>query len=354
MTSRLDRTRTHLAELGIEQMLITTPSNVRWLSGFTAPEDARILIQPSEAVLLTDGRYIAQAQEESSLPAIIERDWMGVVRDRLTPGHLAVEGDHLTLAAARRLEQEVGRSLAAHDGVLEPLRIIKEESEVDAIRRAAQLTDEAFAHALTLLKPGVREVDLALAIEHYVRTHGGEGMAFDIIVASGPRSAMPHGTASSRSVQEGELVTFDLGAKVDGYCADMTRTVAVGAITPAHRAIFDAVLTAQERAVAAIRPGIGGAELDAVARDALTEAGFGEAFSHSLGHGVGIDIHEAPGLSPKSETVLEPGMVITIEPGAYLPGDAGVRIEDLVRVTESGGEVLSSSPKAFLDVLSSS
>lgn len=351
MTQRLDRTRAHLETLGIERMLITTPSNVRWLSGFTAPEDARILIQPDEAVLLTDGRYIAQAEQESSLPAVIERAWMGVVKGRLKPGTLAVEGDHMTLAAARQLEKETGRTLEPYERVLEPLRITKDADEIEVIRRAAQLTDEAYAHVLTLLQPGVREADLALAIERYVRTHGGEGMAFDIIVASGPRSVMPHGTASDRTIQEGELVTFDLGAKVDGYCADMTRTVAVGAITSEHRAIFDAVLTAQEHAVAAIRPGMGGAELDAVARDALTEAGFGDAFSHSLGHGVGIDIHEAPGLSPKSETILEPGMVITIEPGAYLPGDAGVRIEDLVLVTEDGYEVLSHSPKAFRDVL---
>jgi len=351
MTARLERTRQHLATLGVERMLITTPSNVRWLSGFTAPEDARILINPTEAVLLTDGRYIAQAEEESSLPAVIERDWMGVVRDRAKGGALGVEGDHLTMATARRLEQETGLTLEPHDRVLEPLRIIKDAAEVDIIRRAAQLTDAAYAHVLTQLRPGVREVDLALAIEQYVRTHGGEGMAFDIIVASGPRSAMPHGTASERTIEAGELVTFDLGAKVDGYCADMTRTVAVGPISTEHRAIFDAVLEAQERAVAAVRPGISGIALDAVARDSLTEAGFGKAFSHSLGHGVGIDIHEAPGLSPKSEDVLEPGMMITIEPGAYLPGDAGVRIEDLVLVTEQGGEVLSSSPKAFTDVL---
>jgi Xaa-Pro aminopeptidase len=196
----------------------------------------------------------------------------------------------------------------------------------------------------------VREVDVALEIERFVRSEGGDGMAFDVIVASGPRSAMPHGTASPRRIGAGELVTIDMGARVDGYCADMTRTVAVGPVAASHRALFDAVLEAQLAARGQVGPGVAAADLDATAREVLEGHGLGEAFAHSLGHGVGLDVHEGPALSARSDDVLEAGMIVTIEPGAYRPGDAGVRIEDLVLVTEAGHEVLSEAPSAWREL----
>ena len=337
-------------ERSLSAMLVTTPASVRWLSGFTAPEDARVLITQRDAWLLTDGRYVAQADDESRLESIIERDWMSEVASRVRSGPVGVEAEHLTLASASSLAGKLGHEPVRTEGLVSRLRRVKDAGEIDAIRRAAALTDRAFEHALRTLRAGVREVEIALEIERFVRTNGGDGMAFDVIVASGPRSAMPHGTASPKPIEEGELVTIDMGARVDGYCADMTRTVGVGEVAPAHRELFEAVLEAERAALAEVRPGAHGKELDAVARDVLSARGLGDAFSHSLGHGVGLDVHEGPALSSRSSDELAAGMVVTIEPGAYHPGDAGVRIEDLAVVTDDGHEVLSSSSKEWRSV----
>jgi len=339
-----------MVERSLSAMLVTTPASVRWLSGFTAPEDARVLITQRDAWLLTDGRYVAQADDESRLESIIERDWMSEVASRVRSGPVGVEAEHLTLASASSLAGKLGHEPVRTEGLVSRLRRVKDAGEIDAIRRAAALTDRAFEHALRTLRAGVREVEIALEIERFVRTNGGDGMAFDVIVASGPRSAMPHGTASPKPIEEGELVTIDMGARVDGYCADMTRTVGVGEVAPAHRELFEAVLEAERAALAEVRPGAHGKELDAVARDVLSARGLGDAFSHSLGHGVGLDVHEGPALSSRSSDELAAGMVVTIEPGAYHPGDAGVRIEDLAVVTDDGHEVLSSSSKEWRSV----
>lgn len=350
MSDRLGRVRAAMDERSLSAMLVTTPASVRWLSGFTAPEDARVLITPHDAWLLTDGRYVAQADEESRLEPIIERDWMSEVAARVRSGPLGVEAEHLTLASASSLAGKLGHEPVRTEGLVSRLRRVKDASEIDAIRRAADLTDRAFEHALGTLRPGVREVEVALEIERFVRTQGGDGMAFDVIVASGPRSAMPHGTASPKPIEAGELVTIDMGARVDGYCADMTRTVGVGEVAPAHRELFEAVLEAERAALAEVRPGAHGKELDTVARKVLTSHGLGDAFSHSLGHGVGLDVHEGPALSSRSSDELAAGMIVTIEPGAYIPGDAGARIEDLAVVTDDGHEVLSRSPKDWRSI----
>ena len=232
-----------------------------------------------------------------------------------------------------------------------PLRLVKSADEIDRLREAARLTDAAFAHVLDgTLRAGVREVDVALELERFVRQHGGDGMAFEVIVAGGHRSAMPHGVASARVIERGDLVTLDFGAMLDGYHADMTRAVAIGPVAAPLRGWFDVVLEAQEAAVAAIRPGLSGVDADKVARDVLAAAGLAERFVHSLGHGVGLQIHEGPALSSRSTDVLATGMVVTIEPGVYEPGVGGLRIEDLLLVTADGHERLSHSPKAYLEV----
>ena len=348
--NRLTRVRHAMQERELDALVVTLPANVRWLSGFTSPEDARVLVTLEDAWLLTDGRYIAQADAESHLPAVIERDWMRIAAERAKDGQVGVEAEHVTLATGAKLEHHFGRDPIRTEGLIARLRRTKDDAESDAIRRAAALTDRAYELALRMVRPGVRELDVALEIERFVRSEGGDGMAFDVIVASGPRSAMPHGLASSKVIEAGELLTIDMGARVDGYCADMTRTVGVGPVSDAHRALFDAVLEAQVASLAAVAPGTPTRDVDAVARDILTRHGLGEAFAHSLGHGVGLEIHEAPGLAPRSEDVLEPGMAVTIEPGAYHPGDAGVRIEDLALVTEEGHEVLSHAPKGWRTV----
>ena len=347
---RLARVQAALAASDASSLLVTTPANVRWLSGFTTPEDARVLVTKDAALLVTDGRYIAQAEQESQLETVITRDWINLLQERTDPATLGIEADHVTVATLTEMTDKLGLAPKPTRGLVTDLRLIKDAAELDSIRAAAALTDRAFEHALTVLKPGVREIDVALAIEHFVRSEGGDGMAFEIIVASGPRSAMPHGVASTRVIEAGELVTIDMGARVAGYCADMTRTVGVGQVSDAHRALFEAVLESQIASLAAVGPDKATKDVDAVARDILTGHGLGEAFAHSLGHGVGLDIHEAPGLSPRSEDVLKPGMVVTIEPGAYHPGDAGVRVEDLAVVTEEGHEVLSHAPKTWRTV----
>ena len=347
MTGRLDRLRSAMDDRSLVAMLVTSPANVRWLSGFTSPEDARVLVTRHDAWLLTDGRYSAQAAEESSVEPVIQRDWMHEVWQRVRSGPLGVEAQHMTLATATTFAGRMGEEPVRTENLVSDLRRVKDDEEIAAIRDAADLTDRAYAHALQVVRPGVREIDVALEIERFVRTEGGDGMGFPIIVASGVRSAMPHGEASAKTIEPGELVTIDMGARVRGYTADMTRTFGVGSVADGHRTLFDAVLEAQEAAVAQIGPGRGGRELDAVARDVLEGHGLGDLFVHSLGHGVGLDVHEAPGLSTRSEDVLEPGMVVTVEPGAYRPGDAGVRIEDLVVVTADGHEVLSQAPKTW-------
>ena len=347
LDAKLSRIREALTDHGAEALLVTEPANVRYLSGFRAPEDGRVLVTFESAVLVTDGRYVAQAGEESKLPVEIFQDsWTDHLKANLGRRTLAFEAENVTYALFETL-QKLGK-LRPTEGLVAELRLLKTPDETELLRQAANLTDAAFTHILDFLRAGRSEVAVALELERFMRERGAEGPSFETIVASGTRSAMPHGTASSKIIEAGDLVTLDFGALVDGYHADMTRTVAVGEPTDAHAQLYGAVLRAQEAAVAALAPGKTGKELDAVARDSLTQDGLGERFSHSLGHGVGLEIHEGPRLSRLSENVLEPGMSVTIEPGAYIPGDAGVRIEDLAMITETGFELLSHSPKELI------
>ncbi len=351
--SRLEALRGRVAEFGGNAALLSAPADVRWASGFTTPEDAKVVVTRDAAVLITDSRYTAQAAAESAIEVrmIAGRTWLDVAIDVLAGSTPVVQADHLTWHAAGTLEGAGhGAPIAAVD-LTRPLRLVKTVREQERLREAARLTDAAFAHVLEgALRPGVREVDVALALERYVREQGGDRMAFDAIVAGGPRSAMPHGVASARVLERGDLVTLDFGAVVDGYHADMTRAVALGPVAEPLRTWFDAVLEAQVAAVAALRPGLSGVDADAVARDRLAAAGLADRFVHSLGHGTGLEIHEGPSLSVRSKDVLAPGMIVTVEPGVYEPGVGGLRIEDLVLVTESGFDVLSQAPKGYLEL----
>ena len=229
--------------------------------------------------------------------------------------------------------------------VVESLRAVKDEGERDAIRKAAAIADRAFERILEELRPGRTEREIALRLEFMMREMGADGASFDIIVASGPRSALPHGVASDRVLEKGDLVTLDFGASYRGYCSDITRTVVLGEPNDAQRRIYETVREAQQAAVDAIRPGMTGKEADRVARDRIKASGYEKYFGHGTGHGLGMEVHEAPRLSPRGEEILEPGMVVTVEPGIYLPEFGGVRIEDDVIVTEDGREVLTQSPK---------
>ncbi len=348
--SRMEKLRASLKRAGVDALWVSDPVNVRALSGFTHGKDGKVLVHPQGATLYTDARYTVQAQEESSLPQFIARppETYAHGEDSLRGLRVGFEAEHLTVAGLEDLQKAWPDSvLVPLRGTMQDLRSVKDGEEVQAIRAAQALADRVYNEVRPMIRAGVRELDVALAIEQLLRA-AGAGNAFDIIVASGPRGAMPHGSASERVIQDGELVTVDMGASLNGYNSDMTRTVAVGTPSEEMRRVYNAVLEAEEAAVRAVKPGVRAADLDRLARDILTRHGLGEAFAHSLGHGVGLEVHEKPGLRGTSEDVLESGMVITIEPGAYLPGVGGVRIEDLVLVTSDGYEVLSHAPKETL------
>lgn len=337
-----------LEDAGLDALLITQPENVRYLSGFTSPKDGWVVVWREGATLVTDPRYTVQAQQESRIPhRIVPREQSAEAAAELLRGRVGFEANHLAYGRLETLREQAPAEWVPTTDLVEKLRLKKTPEELQHIRAAARLADEGYAHILPFLKPGVSELDVALELEFFLRKHGSEGVAFEIIVASGERSAMPHGVASDKKLRAGELVTLDFGAVVKGYHSDMTRTLALGEVSPELRSLYEAVLEAQQAALEAVRPGRTGKELDAIARRVLEERGYGEYFAHGLGHGVGLAIHEGPRLSKLSDDVLEPGMVLTIEPGAYIPGLGGCRIEDLVLVTEAGCEVLSHSPKGF-------
>ncbi|MCG0239061.1 MAG: Xaa-Pro peptidase family protein [Firmicutes bacterium] len=354
--NRLQRLRATLAEKGLDGLLVQKPENRRYLSGFTGSAGV-LLVTARGAHLLTDFRYTEQAAAQAP-DFQIHRTGDGGYVETLVPllqqegvRRLGFESDYVTVdahAAYQKALGDAGVELVPAAGLVERLRQIKDPEEVAAIRRAAAIADAAFQHILGYIRPGVTEREVALELEFFMKRQGASALAFDTIVASGPRSSLPHGVASDRVIGRGEFVTLDFGCVYQGYCSDMTRTVMVGEPDEKQREIYEIVLTAQRLGVEAARPGITGRELDAVCRDYIAQRGYGEYFGHGTGHGVGLYIHEEPRVSQRGETVLEPGHVVTIEPGIYLPGWGGVRIEDLVVITETGAEVLSQSPKDLI------
>src|SRR5699024_2973408 len=263
-------------------------------------------------------------------------------------GILAIEAEHMSVAVKEQLDSRFGEPAISLQNVFRDLRVRKEPFEVELLKEAARITDEAFEHILGFMRPGLRELDVSLELSRFIRDRGAEGDSFEFIVAGGERSAMPHGVASSRVLQEGDLVTLDFGARHAGYHADMTRAVALGEPGQKLRGMYAAVLEALETARDALRPGMTGADADALARSVLERHGLEQLFTHSLGHGTGLDVHEEPRLSRASSTVLEPDMVVTVEPGVYENGVGGVRIEDMCLLTEGGHVSLSESPRELI------
>ncbi|MDR6224670.1 M24 family metallopeptidase [Desmospora profundinema] len=353
MTTRLERLRKWLSKRNLEALLVTHPVNRRYLTGFTG-SSGWVLVTGDRQVLISDFRYTEQGKEESPHFSFVDHGGnllKEVARLCREAGvsTLAFEEAHLTVRVHRQLMEALeGVELRPVVQVVEELRQIKSEDEVAIIRQAASIVDTAFEKILEKIKPGVTEREIESHLEILMRKQGATSSSFDIIVASGPRSALPHGVASDRVMQRGDLVTLDFGALYQGYCSDMTRTVVLGPPADWQREIYGIVLEAQQKAVAAIRPGITGQEVDTVARDHINANGYGDQFGHSTGHGLGMEVHEAPTLSIRGKEPLEPGMVVTVEPGIYLPGRGGVRIEDDVCVTENGYEGLTFSPKELI------
>ncbi len=350
---RVARLRALLADRGHEALLIGSPFNRKYVSGFTG-SSGMVLITQTSSVLLTDFRYRSQAPEQAKGFQIVEHGAKPLedVRALLAVegiSRLAFEQDHVVFSEYLAWTQTLaGIVLEPVGGLVEGLRTIKDESELSIMQEAAELADRTFAHIQHIIRPGIREKDVALEMEMFMRAHGATSSSFDTIVASGERSALPHGVASDRIVGDNEFVKLDFGAYYNGYCSDLTRTVVVGRPSDRHREIYEIVLESQLTALAGIKPGMSGREADSLARDVIVKYGYGDLFGHGTGHGLGMEIHEAPRLSKLSDTILTPGMTVTVEPGIYIPGFGGVRIEDDIVITETGIKILTSSPKELI------
>ena len=353
--------RRRLKGAGVSGLLVTHLPDVRYLSGFTG-SSAALAVTRRAARLFTDGRYRTQAAEEvktakveivTGAPAPAALQWLsaqpGVENAGFDPTWTTVgELSRWKAGLASKLRRKFLEPLESP--LVENLRLAKDEDELSIMRDAALLGCKLFEHILEFLRPGLREIDVAAELEHQARVLGAEGMSFETIVASGPRSAMPHGRATTARLPRRGFLTLDFGVILNGYCSDMTRTVHLGTLKPQERNAYEAVLEAQEAAVAAVGSGVSCGEVDEAARSILRKAGFADAFSHSTGHGVGLEIHEPPRVGTGQTNKLLPGMVVTIEPGIYLAGQFGIRIEDMVAVTRTGGQVLTPAPKALIEL----
>jgi Xaa-Pro aminopeptidase len=345
---RIASLRGEMEKGGLECLLVSAPSNIFYLCGFRGSAGA-LLVAGGRAALFSDSRYRLQASEQAPAFEFVEVEQgllsgVGAAAAGWAVTRLGYEGDHLTCAQRDALaEAATGVEVIPTSGLVEGLRAVKSSEEVSRIRSAAKLADEALSHMVSLLRPGATEREIALEGEFLMRRAGAEAAAFDVIVASGPRGALPHAEATEREVQAGDLVVIDVGARVGGYCSDVTRTFAVASASKEGREVYALAHKAQRAGVAAVRAGAACGEVDAAARCLIEEAGYGEAFGHGLGHGVGIDVHEGPRLRRNEETRLVAGNVVTVEPGIYLPEVGGVRLEDLLLVQEDGAETLTQS-----------
>lgn len=356
---RLSEVRRRLAELGNEAMLACSLSNVLYLTGFEGvlEEGAGACVLTADAArFYTDPRYseaVEEAARGTEWKVCVQSDSLYVEMTE----HLRAEGvesiaveSSIPYGRFRFISERFTGRVSAVDQLVEDIRQVKEAEEIERIAAAAELADQVFEHVIQRIEPGRTEIEIALDLEYHMRTRGSDGVAFGPIVASGPNSSRPHACPTRRRVADGDLVMLDLGARSGGYCSDMTRTFAVGAADARQREMYEAVLAANEAGIAAVRDGVEAADVDRAARDVLAERGMAELFKHGVGHGVGLDVHEAPTLNRRSTQPLRTGCVITIEPGAYAPAFAGVRIEDLVVVEERGARVLSRAGKELIEL----
>jgi len=355
--ARVEKLRRMLNEQGLDGILITQPRNSLYLSGFgpsVQPDEiaGALLITEDDSILMTSFIYLEQAEREA--PAFrlfkVERGDEGMVKalsgllEEMGAKRVGFEAEHLTFARYQKWAS-IAAELVATSGLVEEIRAIKDQEEIEAIRRAVALADETSAYLREYIRPGLTEREVAWEAEVYMRQRGAEKIAFDLIVAGGPNGALPHATTTERALREGEPIVIDIGARVESYHSDLTRTIYLGEPDARFQEVYTLVRRAQESALGGIRAGMKGKEADGLARQVIEEAGYGEYFGHGLGHGVGLAVHEKPRVTQTSEEELQPGMTLTVEPGIYIPGWGGVRIEDLVVIGEEGVEVLSKASK---------
>jgi len=352
--NRLQKLRQFLAEKEIEAILISQPQNRYYLSGFDG-SSGLLLITPEKAVLATDFRYIEQASQQAPDYEIFKTtgdivDWFLKLVAGFRLRRLGFEAEHATFARYRQLsdildEEEPQLRLVPEDELVESLRAIKEPEEVELITRAVEISDNAFDYIEGIIHAGMSEQEVAWELEKFMRENGSEPVPFNIIVASGPNSALPHAKTSSRTINAGEPVVIDMGARLGGYGSDLSRTICLGSPDKTFKKIYNTVLKAQLAAITKIEEGMTGEQADSFAREIIEHEGYGEAFGHALGHGVGLAPHESPRLGPNSTDTLTSGMVFTIEPGIYLPGWGGVRIEDTAIIESGKIKVISKARK---------
>ncbi|QQK79765.1 aminopeptidase P family protein [Salicibibacter cibi] len=349
--NRLELVRMQLEQEGIDGLLVESPTNRRYITNFTGTAGAA-LITSREAFFVTDFRYVEQAKNQCEGFTVVQHE-NGLSKEinklletqKITS--VGFEKAYTTYEKYDTYQEAFHAELVPVAGIIENLRLFKNEDELKTMQKAAEIADAAFDHIVTYIKPGVREREIANELEFYMRNLGAVSSSFDIIVASGERGARPHGVASNKQIENGDMITMDFGAYYEGYCSDTTRTVAVGEPSDELQHVYDTVLKAQLKSLEHIKAGMTGAEADRIARDYIYAEGYEGYFGHGLGHGLGMDVHEEPRLSPKGNLQLEPGMVVTVEPGIYLPGKGGVRIEDDIVITEDGNKRLTLAEKTL-------
>ncbi|RFU61928.1 Xaa-Pro peptidase family protein [Bacillus sp. V59.32b] len=349
---KLERFREKMETVQVDGFLITSTYNRRYMTNFTGSAGI-VLISRKEAKFITDFRYVEQAGKQAQGFEIVQHT--GTITDEVASQakamgikRLGFEQDHVTFASYKVYETAFEGELVPVSGLIEKLRLIKTPSEIKILKEAAQIADAAFTHITQYIRPGLTELEVSNELEFFMRKQGAASSSFDTIVASGYRGALPHGVASDKVIEKGELVTLDYGAYYNGYVSDITRTLAVGQPSDELKNIYNIVLEAQLRGMAGIKPGMTGKEADALTRNFIAEKGYGESFGHSTGHGIGLEVHEGPALSVRSETILEPGMAVTVEPGIYVAELGGVRIEDDTIITIQGNESLTHSTKELI------
>ena len=352
--TNLQRIQAALPEAGLDAILLREAKNRYYATGFRSSAGMAVVTE-HEAFFVTDSRYIEAARHrirgctvgESSM-TMRERDWLEQILRDCGVTMLGFEEESITYADFERLRRETDAVLTPAQSVLKTLRAVKSPEEQAKMRAAQALAEQVLDEILGLLRPGLTEKEVAAEITYRLLRHGAEGNSFDPIVVTGKNSSMPHGVPGDTPIRNGDFVTMDFGCVLDGYCSDMTRTVAVGAPTAEMRAVYDVVLRAQAAGIAAFRAGVSGRTVDAAGRKVIEDAGYGAYFGHSFGHSLGLDIHESPSASPSETGALPAGAVVSAEPGIYLPGKFGVRIEDVVIVTETGCEDITKAPKDLL------
>lgn len=351
---KIKRLRDTLKQREIDGLIVTNPFNRRYISGFTGTAGV-VLITQDKQLFITDFRYMEQATAQAVGYDVIEHKQslikkIAEIIEALNINNVGFEEDDMTYQTYKTYADEIGVDLIPTSGIIATIRMIKTEDELKIMEQAAAISDRAYEHILTFVKPGMTEIEVSNELEFFMRQQGATSSSFDIIVASGKRSALPHGVATDKQIRTGELVTLDFGALYQGYCSDMTRTFAVGEISDELKNIYDTVLEAHLRGIKGTKPGMTGKEADALTRDYIKDQGYGEYFGHGTGHGLGMEVHEGPRLSPLGDIVLEENMVVTVEPGIYVPDVGGCRIEDDIVMTKDGNRSLNKAPKELIIV----